>query len=540
MTDVNVSYSEFDVAVARADVKQDERYTYDRVDKPVPSAISRPDTDSDAVGPLTEIPGRVDNTSNASLWFRTKHVENSKRNLRKRPKQCDAKQCAIRSSSYDMATLESTERRGAGVNRDNERCMTDFLIKLCSPNANASELHAKCSSYFYGEARRSTSRLLAGNLKITTVPDFQIFVELREVVEEKQSGPIRGGENIIGEMQTNSPVVIVIINEVMKILQGCTWQKHFLSNLMSFRILLVTSSGLGSILNGVAFCTLLFVNIGSELTTLLMRSQCIIGFYMCLMLLLCRLTDNSYPTSSLIANVILCYLWENDQPFWLGFILNIQNFVCASLDRFLAVLYPVAYKVHSRSLKIAAICYLVFMVLMLSLPKSLLHQYVNGTCGYQLPSDDVLYTWQKFFTFVWFFANYVLPFMVFLVSQSMVIHVIRKRMSHNQSDAQSDEAKRVRDGLRRLTLTTIFICITLLCCHSVEEITSLVTAFRSMEYLRKSVIQDIELALIMLGACIIPCILVVTISSVREFMWQTMCRLSDWFKEKRNSSARRS
>ncbi|TGZ44689.1 hypothetical protein CRM22_011199 [Opisthorchis felineus] len=285
----------------------------------------------------------------------------------------------------------------------------------------------------------------------------------------------------------------------------------------NFRIALAILGGIGTVTNLATLFALCFVRISSELTMLLLRCQCIFDGYSCFMMLLYQTVGNQIKTGSPIADEILCYIWADVNLFWPGYILGVQNNVCISFDRLLAVLCPVRYKLHKCALKIGVCLYLSISTVFLFIPNFFLRKYVDGECLFDLPKDGPILEFNQASEIIWFLTNYLLPVIFILVSHAIIIYYTCPM----RNGARAGEAECVSRSLRKLTYTTVFMAITLLCSHSVDEVVYLLATLNLSNYIPGSLLQDLGLVLIVIGTCILPVIMVATIQSVRNCMWKS-------------------
>ncbi|KER29581.1 hypothetical protein T265_03786 [Opisthorchis viverrini] len=289
------------------------------------------------------------------------------------------------------------------------------------------------------------------------------------------------------------------------------------TGVQDFRIALGILGGIGTVTNLATLSALWFVRIGSEFTRILLRSQCIFDGYSCFIMLLYQMVGSQIKTGSPIADEILCYIWADVNLFWPGYILGVQNNVCISLDRLLAVLCPVKYKLHKFSLKIGVCLYLSISTVFLFIPNFFLRKYVDGECLFDLPKNGSIMEFNQASEIIWFLMNYLLPVTFIPVSHAVILYYARP----TRIGAPVVETECVSRSLRKFTYTTVFMAITLLCSHSVDEFVYLLATLNLSNYIPGSLLHDLGLVLIMIGTCTLPLVMVATIKSVRNFMWES-------------------
>ncbi|GAA32482.1 hypothetical protein CSKR_101552 [Clonorchis sinensis] len=291
---------------------------------------------------------------------------------------------------------------------------------------------------------------------------------------------------------------------------------------LSIRILLAIFGGVGTILNCVVLYSLCFVRINSKLTTFLLRCQCVADCFACLTMLLYQIVGIQVKTGSNVVDEILCYIWADYNIFWIGYVLSVQNSVCISFDRLIAVLYPVQYMLHKRALKIGVCIHLSISGLLLIIPNFFLRKFSDGECQFGLPKESgLLLDFNRASSFIWFIVGYVLPIFFILVFHALVIYVMCKKICPIPNDAQLGEAKHMRDSLRKLTCTTVVMAITLLCSHAVDEIVYLLASLNVLDYTPGTLLHETGLLLIMTGTCTLPIILMVNMQGIRNHLWKS-------------------
>ncbi|OON23861.1 7 transmembrane receptor [Opisthorchis viverrini] len=305
---------------------------------------------------------------------------------------------------------------------------------------------------------------------------------------------------------------------------------------LSIRILLAIFGAVGTILNCVVLYSLCFVRINSKLTTFMLRCQCVADCYSCLTILLYQIVGVQIKTGSNVFDEILCYIWADYNIFWIGYVLSVQNSVCISFDRLIAVIYPVRYMLHKRALKIGVCLYLSISGLFLIIPNFFLRKFSDGECQFGLPKESgSLLDFNRASSFIWFIGGYVLPIFFILVSNALVIYVMCKKIYPVPNDAQVGDAKHMRHSLRKLTCTTVVMAITLLCSHAVDEIVYLLASLDVLDYTPGTLLHETGLLLIMTGTCTLPIILTVNIQGVRDHLWKSAKLLAQQCSGKRKA-----
>ncbi|KAA3670223.1 uncharacterized protein DEA37_0002134 [Paragonimus westermani] len=301
---------------------------------------------------------------------------------------------------------------------------------------------------------------------------------------------------------------------------------------VTIRVLLAVFGVLGTIINGIVLCVLARKRIGSRTTTMLLRSQCIADGYIGFFAFLYQVFGGEIQTGSEIANRILCNIWYRDNLIWIGVILSVHNVVCISFDRFMATVYPVAYKHYKKQLTIATYTYLTFMGLFMFYPNILSRRYENGKCVYVPDSGDRIL--ERFFEVeskIWTILIYGMPTICVIVLHSIVICKMRKQLTQvNNFPSEPDttcgkqHTKQMQARVRRLTWTTVGMTCILITFHTYDAFIYALAYFGVVEYEPGSPDQQVGLILIVVCSCVMPCFLAGSIDSLRDLILHGFCR----------------
>ncbi|TGZ61778.1 hypothetical protein CRM22_007788 [Opisthorchis felineus] len=277
------------------------------------------------------------------------------------------------------------------------------------------------------------------------------------------------------------------------------------------RVFLAIFGFLGGVTNVLIFSALLPLKIGSRLTTILLRVQCVVDGYTCFMMFLYKVIGDEIHTGADAFDRIMCYIWFRDNLFWIGAILSVQNVVCISFDRFSAVLCPVTYKVRHRTLIICTFCYEGLLSIFLFLPNFFARRYADGRCQWTiLTENEPLTTFFKVESVWWLLFSYILPVVFLVASHIFVIcRLYRSKPGrpslvdiHNPSTGNE-----IHTGKRRLAWTTVMMAATLLFGHSVDSISYLLASAGVLDYKTGSLRQQLGLFFIVLSSTVIPFVL---------------------------------
>ncbi|VDP70358.1 unnamed protein product [Echinostoma caproni] len=291
------------------------------------------------------------------------------------------------------------------------------------------------------------------------------------------------------------------------------------------RILLSVLGLIGLITNASVFVALLRVQLGSHVTNVLFRSQCIFDGLGCLTMLLRQIIGDRINTGLSELDEVLCYIWHQDNFFWIGPMLAAGNLTCICWDRLTALFRPVYYRQHQRRLIGMFICYTVLTFLLVYVPQFLRRQYKNGQCRFSLvlehPVTHVIANIQAFLVLI---ILHVFPAVCLLTSHAFIIWKIRrlkmreKRISQTTTTVVTtgDSQPRYRRSVSRLVWTTATLSVIYFVCHSFDSLNYALAVAGISDYKAGSPCQQAGLAPIVFCCAINPCVLVNMSKPVRK------------------------
>lgn len=285
--------------------------------------------------------------------------------------------------------------------------------------------------------------------------------------------------------------------------------------------------GLGTIMNTTVLIILFKNKLTSKLTTALMRSQCIVDGYASMMALLYQIIGPVIITPWVGVNRILCYAWFEDELFWLGPLLSVQNLVCISFDRLMAVNCPMFYRLHQIALMVGCYIYSVAVCLLLFLPTILLRHFTNETCSFAVPAknsplDQVL----DLHSIFWLLLAYFLPAVFIIICHVVVICFIRDIRNRERGD---DQRSKSHKSLYKLIKITTGLVVSVLICHSLESLRYMLASLHVLNYEPGSAAQQAGVVMITLCCFFNPCLSLHTKVSLRRIFNEKLIPImSNW------------
>ncbi|GAA36474.1 hypothetical protein CSKR_106859 [Clonorchis sinensis] len=194
---------------------------------------------------------------------------------------------------------------------------------------------------------------------------------------------------------------------------------------------------IGILLNGLVFWLLIHVKVGSNLTTILLRHQCLFDGLSCLIALISKITGPILLTWSRPFNVLLCHVWSRDSLFWLGAVLSMHNMVYISLDRLTATFFPTFYRFYRKSLLIGYYIYLTSAVCIIYVPVLFNRRFENETClWYQAFDSDLMHPFYRIHGYIWILFKYALPAMFIMLAHILILCMVFRRRPQRCMEVQ--------------------------------------------------------------------------------------------------------
>ncbi|CAH8830514.1 unnamed protein product [Trichobilharzia szidati] len=296
------------------------------------------------------------------------------------------------------------------------------------------------------------------------------------------------------------------------------------------RVIITIEGFIGAILNSLSLFVVFKTRFGSKSTTLMLRLQPIFDMSACFLYAMYTATENGRPTKILFLDKILCYLWSNNIAFWLGVVLSVHNIVCISVDRFIAVLFPIVYKQHQLLIIIMFAIYEFCMTGLLFVPIIFFRLFINGTCTYVTGPDGIdSNVYIAFRGYTWLIFQYILPLITVTMCHAVIVIQMKKRqrrsiksssvieISHTDGMQQRvDHASNENKRLVGLVVITALMSSQQAILHSYENIRYFLTMLNIVIFSYGTVGQQMGPFLILLSSCINPCIIIGTTVSLRR------------------------
>ena len=310
------------------------------------------------------------------------------------------------------------------------------------------------------------------------------------------------------------------------------------------RIFLAVFSLIAAVLNVIVLWILSKVKIVSKLTRSLFIAQSTCDAFTGLIVFLYKTIGPEILTRSDTMNQILCTIWYQDNLMWIGIIAGMEIIPCISLDRLMAIFWPILHRSHQKLLIICFFNYIVLITIVLFLPNLFLRLYYDGHCHYEQalknPVVDFILKIDPFNILVWF---YIVPILVLIGSHIFILSklFVRKHVGVNCVGSGSTDI--VKKKTRDLALTVLAIAVIMLVFHAYDSTIYFLDSVGIYRYILGSTSQQAAVLLIIISRCIIPCVLVVSTPCLSRYLVRQMfCRFkqppSDSSNETRSCATR--
>ncbi|TPP65438.1 hypothetical protein FGIG_09531 [Fasciola gigantica] len=297
---------------------------------------------------------------------------------------------------------------------------------------------------------------------------------------------------------------------------------------IAVRTIIGIVGGLGLIMNTIVLTILSKKKLTSRVTTALMRSQCIVDGYVSMMALLYQIIGPVIITPWVELNRILCYAWFMDQLFWLGALLSVQNLVCISFDRLMAVNWPIFYRLHQLGLIIGCYIYIAIICLFMFIPTFLLRHFDNtNTCSFAVPvKASALHQFLDIHAILWSLLAYCLPATFIITCHVVVIRFVRQAKNSEHGDEQQRKSQK---SLYKLIKITATLAASILTFHALETMRYLLASFHIVDYEPGTPEQQVDVLVIAFCCFLNPCLSLNTKVSLRRLVNKYILhKMSKW------------
>lgn len=300
---------------------------------------------------------------------------------------------------------------------------------------------------------------------------------------------------------------------------------------LALRCLIGITAGIGIFTNLFLLVTISKISFNSRLTTILMICQSIYDGTFCVLLFLYKAFGSEVRSNSELVNKIFCFLWYHENIMWLAVIASVQNMVCISVDRFMAVMYPLVYRTRRCLIGCACFTYLIIMSLFLYAPNVLSRRFQDGRCHIGIIVDNyALKKYIEFLIYMWFVNYYLAPFTVFVILHIFIIRKVNRppqMTSTNESPSaisaieNADPAtgqtttQAMNTMIRQLTKTIVLVAVVNWVLRFYDALHYLLGATGLLVYDILSVPQQIGVFLTVLSSVLSPCIFAYNIPRIR-------------------------
>lgn len=260
----------------------------------------------------------------------------------------------------------------------------------------------------------------------------------------------------------------------------------------------------GTILNMIIFCVLFKVNIGSRMTLVHLRCQSLIDANLCFVTFLYKVIGESIRTGLPPLDAFFCVVWYRDSLIWLGVILSMLNIACVSLDRFLAVFFPVAYKLHQTRFLWFTFSYIISNSVVVFTPNLLRREYYNGNCTHDAHRHGrFVDVYLRSDAYLWLILIYVVPITFIAISHTLIIYRLAKSNRNNRGAIRMGR----NTSMGRLTVSTVLMGSILVLSHSFDLITYTLSSLKLFQYQYLAPSQQLGVLFIVWSSCLLPCVL---------------------------------
>ena len=235
---------------------------------------------------------------------------------------------------------------------------------------------------------------------------------------------------------------------------------------------------IGILGNGIVICVIAkYPPLREKLTNYLIINQSVIDFLASVFLLLTRVFDNNKPliSDNHVLMVLHCFIWRTAVLSWWPFVASTFNLIAISVERFVAIVYPITYRNSFQMKKIVIIIIVVwFFGLVINVASLFATRLIGNSCepGLHWINRDVQKAYGIFRVCFIFFIP--LGIMIYCYGR-MVYTVYKHLMSFKASkEAEADnnvirEERMVR-AQANLLQTLLLVSVSFVICWGPNQI----------------------------------------------------------------------
>ncbi|KAF5401726.1 hypothetical protein PHET_04759 [Paragonimus heterotremus] len=295
---------------------------------------------------------------------------------------------------------------------------------------------------------------------------------------------------------------------------------------------------LGIVLNLAMLIGMHYINLNSRLTMWLFRSQVIFDGFGCLLTILIFWV-HTIPTQDDVIKAVVCNLWYSQAAYWIAIAFSTCNLMCITLDRLLATVYCVTYRIYQTRYVVG--CSIATFIYGFSIitPTILLVYYTNGTCETDVrPEFHVAFITANLHRPLWAVVYYFLPLIFLIAVNFRVIWYIRLYYrTHRTSiapvpellttivnqdlcDLHDDQGiTQSRSVIKSLTIGTLTLIATMILAHSYDCGYYVFGPSLGYAYVVGSNEQLISLLITSINCLANPVILALSLPTMRTFIF---------------------
>ena len=277
----------------------------------------------------------------------------------------------------------------------------------------------------------------------------------------------------------------------------------------------------GGVANILTFVTLQ-ANGGafSRLTVSLLKHQALLDASVCVF---AAFLQTSVRHAGVYAiDLATCFLWYNQNLYWLSVFLSVWNLVLIAFDRLLAVCYPSRYTMPSP-LHLKIVLPIMYVYAMATdFPTWFLVHFVDGHCIQEISLPIDIHTKVMYwFSIYWFFIVTLLPVAMLSVLYGRIVLKLRRHLITVASVSQSQAISKstIRITKCAITVTVVFIATT-----SYHSIYLCIASLGIVSWDFGGPVQLFGMMLVVVNSFANPFIYMVYMPSFRRSLLATFCR----------------